>query len=177
MPFDTTTRTTHCPHCGYRHTERLTDEEAFWAYESDIDHNAGPAYRRCPQCSAADAVAGYIFHKPDRDTLERWILDPKLTFIPSHREDIILSLDEDNIPLLLAFIDREDALPAKRDTLAAALCLIAYDLARLEPPPPQLPGLLAAPRQRLPLVLRAHVWDHNREVVWLLPGLTGDTAT
>jgi len=61
----------------------------------------------------------------NRELFEQWIRDSDLTVL-SQDEDLIIGTGE-NLELLEEFLQRQDAVPGKREVLLSAICVVLYD--------------------------------------------------
>ncbi len=110
-----------CKDCGNTDTFGLTKIEAAFSLKDRLLQNM-----KCTKCGS-EKWSYYRHDKPDIDAelLDIWGHDPKLFFMDQD-EDIILA-EENNLPLFLKAIDKQDYPERKLNILLAALCIIVYD--------------------------------------------------
>ena len=108
-----------CKQCGYEDTRENTKLVA--AFESTrVWKNA------CPKCGSLESErAGCAIPALDNEILEIWGKDDSLYF--SDQDEHLLLAEEENIDLLLKFIDDKSLPESKRSTLLEALCVLVFD--------------------------------------------------
>tara|TARA_B100001105_G_C22239394_1_gene377583 strand:+ start:77 stop:613 length:537 start_codon:yes stop_codon:yes gene_type:complete len=110
-----------CKDCGNTDVFTLTKIEAAFSLKDSTIQKAA-----CTNCSSVK-WSSYWHNKPglDIELLNIWGYDPDLYFMDQD-EDIILA-EEENVPLFLNAIDKQNYPQKKLNTLLAALCIIVYD--------------------------------------------------
>lgn len=108
-----------CASCGFEDKREIGVEIA--AFEETRVWNTP-----CPKCGSLE-VRSSAMHipEPNRELMEIWSTDLKLTFYEQD-EDICLA-SKDNFKLLLEFLDKSSTLLPKKSILLSALCILIYD--------------------------------------------------
>ncbi len=108
-----------CGSCGYEDQREVSAEIA--AFEERRKWNEA-----CPKCGSLKVTAsGEAIPEPTKELMEIWSKDDSLSFYEQD-EDICLA-EEDNLELLLEFLDSNKTLPSKRSILLSTLCILVHD--------------------------------------------------
>lgn len=108
-----------CKACGYIKESYLSEFNAAFGIVSNVNVS-------CPVCGKGEWELRSL-EKPivNDSILESWIKDAGLQYSPQDEEMTFASIER--IPLLLRFVDRDDALLEKKIILLASLCTLLYD--------------------------------------------------
>ena len=80
----------------------------------------------CPKCGSLETtISGVTIPAPTREIMAVWASDNSLSFYEQD-EDICLA-EEDNIEIILEFLDSNTTLPTKKSILLATLCVLIHD--------------------------------------------------
>lgn len=115
----TYTQSKVCRKCGHEDTRENTKCVA--AFESTRVWRSP-----CPICQSTEVNgASDEFPPLDEDIMALWCNDESL-FLLDQDEDIVMA-DAQNIDLLFKFLDNDNLLPSKQETILSALCVLVYD--------------------------------------------------
>ena len=115
------TITTICKHCKHESVFEITKTEGSFDLAENISWNIP-----CEKCSSTEK-SSLGTNKPtiDEELMEQWATQEELQFLDQD-EDLYIAV-VDNIDLIIHFLDAEKTLPAKKNVLLDALCVLLYD--------------------------------------------------
>jgi hypothetical protein len=162
-------KTTQCGSCQYELIELID------LFSAAFDHSTKVG-EKCPKCGGRFQSSSKEMPPLSDELMELWIKNENLLLLDQD-EELVLS-GEENFERTIRFIDRVDALMAKRVKLVASLCVNIYDESLAKPKDQRkklLEDSIEAVRKRADLLnedeLMIHIMPYIRKVVWPIIGL------
>ncbi|MDH5654801.1 MAG: hypothetical protein OEZ34_02765 [Spirochaetia bacterium] len=107
-----------CSNCGFLEQRQVSHTEASFEITRRWEDP-------CPQCGSNSF--GMISDSPvlTEESLSIWANDEKMYFLG--QDEHLMLAEEENIDLLVSFLDNQSVPASKRSILLAALCIILFD--------------------------------------------------